>query len=212
MTHILPYNGQATYDLEIAGTVRTLPLVQVAPDTWIAYYYSLGDTEVIDRAAQALAPRLEAAELLVTTETKGIPLTHAIATYLGRRPYVICQRRMRPFMVAPLRVRYRPITAAEPQELYMDARDAAKVRGRRVALVDDIVSTGETLQAMTRLVEEAGGEVVARAAILLEGIEQPGVEHLGILPIFKRVARAEAAGAAEAPEPTAGAGPEESPR
>jgi adenine phosphoribosyltransferase len=187
VTHILPYHGQATYDLEIVGTVRTLPLIQVAPDTWIAYYYSLGDTEVIDRAAQALAPRLKAAELLVTTEIKGIPLTHAIATYLGRRPYVICQKRIRPFMLAPLSVRYRPITAAEPQDLYLDGRDAEKIRGRRVALVDDIVSTGETLQAMARLVAQAGGEVIARAAILLEGADQAGVEHLGILPIFKRV-------------------------
>lgn len=185
MTHILPFTGQRTYELEIAGTVRTLPLIQVSPDTWIAYYYSLGDTEVIDRAARALAERLNGCELFVTTETKGISLTQAIATYLGLRPYVVCRKEIRPFMLSPLVVRYKPITAKVEQELYMDGRDAMKVRGRRVGIVDDIVSTGETLQAMEALVKMAGGEVTTRAALLVEGEDRPDVHHMGILPIFK---------------------------
>lgn len=185
MTHILPFRGQPTFDLEVAGTVRTLPLIQVSPDTWIAYYYSLGDTEVIDRAARALAPRLSACDIFVTTETKGIPLAHAIATNLGLKPYVVCRKEIRPFMLSPLVVRYKPITAKTEQELYMDGRDAMKVKGRKVGIVDDIVSTGETLQAMGDLVEKAGGQVVARAAILLEGEDIPDIHHLGILPIFK---------------------------
>jgi adenine phosphoribosyltransferase len=185
MTHILPFTGQRTYELEIAGTVRTLPLIQVSPDTWIAYYYSLGDTEVIDRAARALAERLNGCELFVTTETKGISLTQAIATYLGLRPYVVCRKEIRPFMLSPLVVRYKPITAKVEQELYMDGRDAMKVRGRRVGIVDDIVSTGETLQAMEALVQMAGGEVTTRAALLVEGEDRPDVHHMGILPIFK---------------------------
>src|SRR2546425_5133347 len=91
MAHILPFRGQSSYDLEIAGTVRSLPLIQVSPDTWIAYYYSLGDTEVIDRAARELAPKMKNCDLFVTTETKGIPLAHAIATYLGLKPYIVCR-------------------------------------------------------------------------------------------------------------------------
>ncbi len=185
MPHILPFRGQSTFDLEIAGTIRTLPLVQVAPDTWIAYYYSLGDTEVIDRAARLLAPRLATCEIFVTTETKGIPLTHAIATYLGLKPYVVCRKEVRPFMLSPLTVRYKPITAKTEQELFIDGRDAIKVKGKRVGIIDDIVSTGETLKAMVELVKHAGGEVVNKAALLLEGEEIPTVEHLGILPIFK---------------------------
>ncbi len=185
MTHILPFHGQPTYDLEIAGTVRTLPLVQVTPDTWIAYYYSLGDTEVIDRAARLLAPKLTRCEIFVTTETKGIPLAHAIATYLGLKPYVVCRKEVRPFMLSPLTVRYKPITAKTEQELFIDGRDAIKVKGKRVGIVDDIVSTGETLQAMVELVHHAGGEVVAKAALLVEGEENATVEHLGVLPIFK---------------------------
>jgi adenine phosphoribosyltransferase len=186
MSHVLPYRGQATFDLEVAGVMRTLPLIQVAPDTWIAYYYSLGDTEVIDRAARLLAPGLEQCDLFVTTETKGIPLTHAIATLAGMKPYVVCRRQIRPFMLSPLMVRYRPITARTEEELYMDGRDAQKVRGRRVGVIDDIVSTGETLQAMTALVTQAGGTVTATAVLLLEGAEREGVRHLGVLPIFKR--------------------------
>ncbi len=185
MPHVLPFHGQPTYDLEIAGTVRTLPLIQVAPDTWIAYYYSLGDTEVIDRAARLLAPGLAQCEIFVTTETKGIPLAHAIATHLGLKPYVVCRKELRPFMLSPLVVRYKPITARTEEELYMDGRDAHKLRGRQVGIIDDIVSTGETLEAMAQLVAQAGGTVAARAAILLEGDERPDVQHLGVLPIFK---------------------------
>ncbi|HEV8339497.1 MAG TPA: phosphoribosyltransferase family protein [bacterium] len=185
MPHILPFRGQPSYDLEIAGTVRTLPLIQVAPDTWIAYYYSLGDTEVIDRAARILAPKMESCDLFVTTETKGIPLAHAIATNLGLKPYVVCRKEIRPFMLSPLVVRYKPITAKTEQELFMDGRDANKVRGKKVGIVDDIVSTGETLQAMGDLVKQAGGEVVAKAALLLEGEEWKDVVNVGILPVFK---------------------------
>jgi adenine phosphoribosyltransferase len=185
VSYVLPFDGQVTYELEVAGVRRTLPLIQVAPDTWIAYYYSLGDTEVIDRAARTLAPRMDSCELLVTTETKGIPLAHAIATYLGLRPYVVCRKEIRPFMLSPLVVRYKPITAKTEQELFMDGRDAMKLRGRRVGLVDDIVSTGETLRAMEQLVLQAGGEVVNKAALLLEGEEREDIVHMGILPIFK---------------------------
>ncbi len=185
MAHILPFRGQPTYDLEIAGTVRTLPLIQVSPDTWIAYYYSLGDTEVIDRAARELAPKMNSCDLFVTTETKGIPLAHAIATYLGLKRYVVCRKEVRPFMLSPVTVRYKPITAKTEQELFMDGRDAMKIKGKRVGIVDDIVSTGETLKAMVELVQRAGGTVVARCALLLEGEDIPGVHRLGILPVFK---------------------------
>lgn len=185
MTHVLPFHGQPTYDLEIAGTIRTLPLIQVAPDTWIAYYYSLGDTEVIDRAARLLAPKMAKCEIFVTTETKGIPLAHAIATYLSLKPYIVCRKEVRPFMLSPLTIRYKPITAKTEQELFIDGRDAIKVKGKRVGIVDDIVSTGETLHAMVELVRQAGGVVVAKAALLLEGEEDTAVEHLGVLPIFK---------------------------
>ncbi len=192
MPHILPFRGQPTYDLELAGVVRTLPLIQVAPDTWIAYYYSLGDTEVIDRAARILAPKLKTCDLFVTTETKGIPLAHAIATYLELRPYVVCRKQILPFMLSPLVVRYKPITAKTEQELFLDGRDAMKVKGKRVGIVDDIVSTGETLQAMAGLVQQAGGTVVAKAALLLEGEEWKDVQHLGILPVFKLMDKGEA--------------------
>lgn len=185
MTHILPFNGQATYDLEIAGTVRTLPLIQVSPDTWIAYYYSLGDTEVIDRAARLLAPRMDGCEIFMTTETKGIPLAHAIATYLGLKPYVVCRKEVRPFMLSPLVVRYKPITAKTEQELFIDGRDIQKLAGKKVGIIDDIVSTGETIQAMTQLVQMARATVVKKAALLVEGDEREDVEHLGVLPIFK---------------------------
>src|SRR2546427_10715232 len=121
MAHILPFRGQSSYDLEIAGTVRSLPLIQVSPDTWIAYYYSLGDTEVIDRAARELAPKMKNCDLFVTTETKGIPLAHASATYLGLKRYAVCRNELRPCMVSPGVGRDKPITAKMGRELYIDA-------------------------------------------------------------------------------------------
>src|SRR5438552_11091072 len=99
MAHILPFRGQPSYDLEIAGTVRSLPLIQFSPDTWIAYYYSLGDTEVIDRAARELARKMKCCDRFVTNETKGIPLSHAIATYFGLKPYLVSSKEIRPYML-----------------------------------------------------------------------------------------------------------------
>src|SRR2546428_12967807 len=107
MPHILPFRGQSSYDLEIAGTVRSLPLIQVSPDTGIAYYYSLGDTEVIDRAARELAPKMKNCDLFVTTETKGIQLAQPIATYLGLKPYVVCRNESRPALPSLDLVRYK---------------------------------------------------------------------------------------------------------
>jgi adenine phosphoribosyltransferase len=181
-----PYRGQEFFELRVAGLTRRLPLLQVSPDTWIAYYYSLGDTEVIDRAAQELGRQLETCQVLVTTESKGIPLTHAIATHLKLIPYVVCRKSVRPFMIHPLTVEYKPITAKVPERLYMDGRDAEKIRARRVAIVDDIISTGETMQAMEELVRKAGGVIAKKAAMLLEGMTYPNVIHLGVLPLFKR--------------------------
>src|SRR2546427_5124412 len=188
MAHILPFRGQSSYDLEIAGTVRSLPLIQVSPDTWIAYYYSLGDPEVIDRAARELAPKIKNCDLFVTTETKGIPLAHAIATYLGLKPYVVCRKEIRPFMLSPVVVRYKPITAKTEQELYIDGRDSMKVKGKRVGLVDDIVSTGETLQAMGELVRRAAGTVADMAATPGDGDDRGEVQHLGNLPDLELLA------------------------
>jgi len=90
-------------------------------------------------------------------------------------------------MLSPLVVKYKPITARTEEELYLDGRDAMKIKGKRAGIVDDIISTGETLEAMADLVRQAGGDVAAKATILLEGEERKGVHHLGILPIFKRM-------------------------
>jgi adenine phosphoribosyltransferase len=113
-------------------------------------------------------------------------LTHAIATHLKLIPYVVCRKSVRPFMIHPLTVEYKPITAKVPERLYMDGRDAEKIRARRVAIVDDIISTGETMQAMEELVRKAGGVIAKKAAMLLEGMTYPDVIHLGVLPLFKR--------------------------
>ncbi|MBI4258469.1 MAG: adenine phosphoribosyltransferase [Thaumarchaeota archaeon] len=183
---LLPYKGQSYYDLEINGLKWRLPLIQVSPDTWIAYFDSLGDARFVNTSAEALAKHLRGCEVLMTSESKGVPLTHAIATRLGHNLYIVCRKEKKPFMVNPLTVTYRPVTSTKSLELCIDSRYVDKIKGKQVGLVDDIVSTKGTLDAMMMLVEKAGGVVTKKAAVLTEGKVYDDIISLGVLPIFKK--------------------------
>ena len=183
---VVPYTGQRYYELNIQGFKRKLPLVQVSEDTWIAYFDSLGDREFVSHCASIFLPYLKDVDVLMTAESKGIALVHELAEKLGHKNYVVCRKEIKAFMKDPIIVRYRPITSQKELVLCIDGRYVERLRGRRVAIVDDIVSTGETIDAMKRIVEKAGGEVVKVAAILVEGSKRDDVIHLGILPLFKK--------------------------
>lgn len=187
MTYVLKYEGQEYYELEVRGFRRKLPLVQVSPDTWIAYFDSLGDKEFIDHCAKELYKHLLTCDVLMTTESKGIALVHELANMLNHKFYVVCRKEIKPFMHDPIFVSYKPITSSKELVLCIDGRYKEKIAGKRVGIIDDIVSTGETLSAMERIVTRAGGTVEKKAAILLEGSERNDVVYLGILPIFKRM-------------------------
>ncbi|MCS7094668.1 MAG: phosphoribosyltransferase family protein [Thaumarchaeota archaeon] len=181
---ILPLQGRRFYDLEIIGYRKSLPLMKVSERLYIAYFDSLGDVEFLSHCARLLADRLRGADVLFTSETKGVPLVHEIAKILGHKHYVIARKRKLPFMENPITVSYKPITSEKPQTLTIDGRYARLLEGRRVAIVDDIVSTKETLNALEELVKRAGGIVFKKAAILVEGRVHDDVEHLGVLPLF----------------------------
>ncbi|MCS7143297.1 MAG: phosphoribosyltransferase family protein [Aigarchaeota archaeon] len=183
---IVPYEGQVFFDLDIAGLRRRLPLIQVSPDTWIAYFDSLGDLEFISHCAKRLAEVLSDCEVLVTSETKGVSLAHEIAKILGHRYYIVCRKGVKSFMRDPIVVEYRPVTSSERLKLSIDGRQAEKIRNRRVGIVDDIVSTRETFRAIEEIVTLAGGKVVKKAVILAEGEVPHDIYHLGVLPLFKR--------------------------
>jgi adenine/guanine phosphoribosyltransferase-like PRPP-binding protein len=177
-----------THSVEIGTVVRELPLFEVAPGTRIAVLNLLGDSEAVRAAAVELARRLAGVEsdALVTAETKSVPLIYQLALEL-EQPWIVLRKTYRPYMGEALTTETFSITTGAPQRLYLDEKDQALVRGRRVILVDDVISTGSTLEAMRRLMDEAQAEVVAEAAVFTEGEQarEDGVVALGHLPVFR---------------------------
>lgn len=190
------YEGQQYYEISVAGLTRRLPVVPITDSLWIAAFVLWGDVELTNRCARALADRLRgyAFDYLVSLEAKALPLVHMIATYLsdpdrGRYfPYVVCRKGVKGYMKNPLTVEVKSITTASVQSLVLDGAEADRLRGRRVAVVDDVVSTGGSLRAVEELLRRVDAQIVARAAVLLEegGYQNRELISLGTLPIFTR--------------------------
>lgn len=181
-------NGeQETYLVDIGGLQRCLPLLEVAPGVRIAFLNILGDTEVVQAASKALAGRLpNTAEVLMTAEVKSIPLAYQLSVDTGL-PYVVARKTRKPYMGDALCEEVLSITTGRPQTLWLDAKDLSVLRGKKVAIVDDVISTGSTLKGMRRLVSRAGGTIVVETAIFTEGNDPEkwqDVVALGNLPVF----------------------------
>jgi len=178
---------RAVHTVEVAGLKRDLPLFEVAPGVRIAILNILGDVELVQAAARALAERLRpvAPSALVTAEAKSIPLIYALAVEM-HTPYVVLRKSYKPYMGNALSAETQSITTGSAQTLYLDEKDRLLVSGQRVALVDDVISTGSTLQAMRQLAQLAGATIVAEAAIFTEGnsARWSDVIALGHLPVF----------------------------
>jgi len=178
-----------TYEIEIAGLKRGLPLFEIKPGLKIAILNILGDTELVQACARALAAALEPIDydILVTAEAKSIPLAYALSVETNK-PYVVLRKAYKLYMGAALIAETLSITTGEPQTLIMDEKDQELVKGKKVILVDDVISTGSTLQGMQMIMEKAGAKVTGEAAILTEG-ERAKWEHivaLGHLPLFTK--------------------------
>ncbi|OQY85308.1 MAG: adenine phosphoribosyltransferase, partial [Anaerolineae bacterium UTCFX5] len=161
---------QETLPVSIAGVKRELRLFEIKPGVRIAILNILGDTELVDAAAKALGPRVldTGAEIIVTAEAKAIPLAHAVSSVIGL-PYVVLRKTYKPYMGDALKSETLSITTGAPQTLYLDEKDRGLVAGKRVVLLDDVISTGSTLQGMRLIMGKAGAEVVGDAAIFTEG-------------------------------------------
>ena len=180
-------DNRTTYPVDIAGVHRELPLFEIKPGLKIAILNILGDTELVEACALSLGEKLSHIEydVLVTAEAKSIPLAHALSVVTSK-PYVILRKSYKPYMGNALQAETLSITTGNPQTLYLDEKDRQMMEHKRVVILDDVISTGSTLQGMRLLLQKSGADVVAEAAILTEGerAKWANIVSLGHLPVF----------------------------
>jgi adenine phosphoribosyltransferase len=176
-----------TYTVEVAGLVRHFPLFEVAPGVRIAVFNMLGDTYVVKASAAALAEKLKdvRADVLVTAEAKSIPLIYEMSALMGL-PYVVMRKAYKSYMGDAISAETVSITTGAPQTLFLDEKDRALIKGKQVIVIDDVISTGSTLNGMEKLVLKAEGIVAQIAAVFTEGDDDwSRVVALANLPIFR---------------------------
>ena len=177
---------EKTYSLKVAGVTRELPIIAINEDLSIASFVILGDTELICKAAKELVEKLPQVDVIVTAEAKGIPLAFEVSRLLNMKKYIVARKSVKPYMDQPLVDEVVSITTQEKQILCLEQDDAMYIKGKKVAIIDDVVSTGSSIEAIERLVESARGIVTAKASILAEG-EASGrddIIYLEYLPLF----------------------------
>ncbi len=174
------------YELRVAGLIRKLPIIKIKPGLSIASFVILGDCEMVTAAAPLIADRLPEIDYIMTAEAKGIPLVNEVCRILGHPRYIVARKSVKSYMDDPLEIEVESITTQRIQRLYLDKNDTERIRGKRVAILDDVISSGESLKALEKLAEKAGAEVVAKAAILAEGdaAERDDIIYLEKLPLF----------------------------
>lgn len=179
-------NQRQTYKVEVAGLTRYFPLFEVAPGVRIAIFNMLGDTEIVKATALALAEKLadKPGDVIVTAEAKSIPLAYELS-YITKLPYVVLRKTYKGYMGRALKAETTSITTGKMQTLYLDEKDKVLVEGKDVILVDDVISTGSTLEGMKSIVAQAKGQVGAIAAVFTEGnFNWSHVIALDNLPVF----------------------------
>ena len=176
-----------TYEMKIAGLTRHLPLCRITDDLYIGAFVMLGDQEICVAGAAELLKHVPGEyDYLLTAETKGIPLVHEMARQTGAKTYFIARKEVKTYMPDAVGVEVNSITTQHRQQLFLSGEDAAMIRGKRILLVDDVISTGESMRALETLVTKVGGVVAGRMAILAEGDAQTrsDIVYLEKLPVF----------------------------
>ena len=174
------------YEMEIAGLTRQLPLCPVTDDLYIGAFIMFGDVEITVKAAEALLKKAPEFDVLITAESKGIPLVHEMARQAGHNEYVVARKGVKLYMSDVIQTEVDSITTDHIQTLCIGGDDAQKLRGRRVLIVDDVISTGETLKSIEMLVNQVGGNIAGRMAVLAEGeaADRDDIIYLEKLPLF----------------------------
>lgn len=177
---------EKTYKLELAGLTRELPLCPVNENLYIGAFIMFGDVELTKTAAGLLLKKVPDFDIIVTSESKGIPLAYEMACQSGRNDYVVMRKEKKLYMKDVMSIEVDSITTDHRQTLHIGGREAGLIKGKRALLVDDVISTGETVGAMEALIKKAGGSVAGRAAVLAEGeaLDREDIIYLAPLPVF----------------------------
>ena len=176
-----------TYTLQIAGLQRHLPICPISDELSIGAFVIFGDQELTVASAHALLKQAPAYDYIITAEAKGIPLAHEMARQHGDPKYLLARKAPKLYMTDIFETELKSITTQKVQRLYLDGADAKLIRGKKILIVDDVVSTGESLRALEALVHQAGGVICGRMAILAEGdaIGRADLTYLAPLPLFR---------------------------
>ena len=174
------------YRLNVAGLERDLPLCPIGKNLYIGAFILFGDVELTEKCAAALYEKAPEHDVMITAESKGIPLVHAMCAKSGKNRYVLARKSVKLYMKDVVACETQSITTAAKQTLYIDGDDAEYMKGKRVLIVDDVISTGGSLESLENLVRLAGGEIVGKMTILAEGeaAERTDIIYLEKLPLF----------------------------
>ena len=176
------------YKINVAGVERDLPLCPINEELNIGAFVLFGDVELTCRCAEALYSMAPEHDVMITAESKGIPLIHEMCRLSGNNRYVLARKSVKLYMKNVIKCETQSITTSSKQTLYIDGDDGEYLKGKRVLIVDDVISTGGSLLSLENLVKQAGGEIVGKMAILAEGdaINRPDIICLGKLPLFDK--------------------------
>lgn len=175
-----------TYELNVAGLKRNLPLCKVTDDMYIAAFIMFGDVEITRACAKELLALAPACDIMITAESKGIPLLYEMARQAGMNNYIVARKGPKLYMTNPIYTEVNSITTEDRQILCIGEEEANAMKGKRVLVIDDVISTGESLAALEQLIGRVGGNIVGKMAVLAEGdaIGRGDITCLAPLPLF----------------------------
>lgn len=176
------------YNLKVAGIERDLPLCPISDELYIGAFVLFGDVELTKKCAEALYEKAPEHDVMITAESKGIPLIHEMCAISGKNRYVLARKSVKLYMKDIVKCETRSITTDAVQTLYIDGDDAEFMKGKRVLIVDDVISSGGSLLSLENIVKQAGGNIVGKMAILAEGdaTKRDDIIYLEKLPLFDK--------------------------
>lgn len=174
------------YNLKVANLERNLPIIRITDSLEIASFVILGDSELVIHAAKELKKKIPEVDYLITAEAKGIPLVQELARLLGMKRYFVARKSIKPYMTEPFVTEVYSITTQKKQILCLENEESQLIKGKRILIVDDVISTGESIKAMESLINKVGGKIAGKAAILAEGAsaDRKDIIYLEKLPVF----------------------------